>query len=924
MAFPATPLQVRVDMQVGGVWTDITADTLARDGASSITIQRGRADEASRADPTKCKLSLKNPTGKYSGRNPLSPYYGLIGRNTPLRVGIGVPPLGAVAVGLTGTSLAAPSVTAETASQLFCAWAVAPDGTLTVPGGLLAGTQQHGAVSTMGTGQKAVAAGATGTSTATFSTAATAGVALSIVVPGAPSSSSIFNTLTGGGTLGSYVLANPSATAGDYLLAVYAWSSDPGNKMHTAPRDPSGTCGWMLIADSGASSGPRIKAYIRRAPSTGPFNCYFATPPDTTSDTFVRVYVMPGATDFFPRITSEVSELPPKWDLSEKDAWVPVDASGIGRRLKQGEAPLRSALRREVLGTGNLVGYWPMEDRAGSTSFASAVGGPPMRFLGTPQLASDDGFACAEALPTFTNAGATTLVPAYTNTNSWLAGTLVSIPATGVADQTLLLSVASTGRATAWTVKYVTAGGGGFKTEAFDSTGTALLTSTSPVFTPPATGSRFFLYLAAAQDVPATDLKWVLKYVPIVPGSDFPASQQDFGGLAAALAGRIAAVTVGSAGTVVSPNGVTFGHVVASSSYGSLFTSNVWRALTAWNGESASDRVVRLCREESAPCYVQHPAVSVAMGPQLPQTLLELLGQCEAADGGILQEPRGFVGLTYRTNASLYDQSAALTLSYSAGHISAPFDPTDDDQGTLNDVTVNRIGGSSARVTLDVGPLSTLPPPAGVGRYDTSVDLNLDSDDQLPDEAAWRVHKGTWDEARYPSLHVDLAKNPSLIAALVAADAGDLATLTGLPVFVPPGPVDLLLEGYTETLGHPNDWDVTGNFVPAGPYRVVSLDSAAYGRLDSEVSTLAAGATTTAPTLSVATAAGAPLWTTTATRPSDFPFDVVVAGEVVTVTAAVGTASPQTFTVTRSVNGVIKAQLAGAQIRLARPSALAL
>ena len=52
------------------------------------------------------------------------------------------------------------------------------------------------------------------------------------------------------------------------------------------------------------------------------------------------------------------------------------------------------------------------------------------------------------------------------------------------------------------------------------------------------------------------------------------------------------------------------------------------------------------------------------------------------------------------------------------------------------------------------------------------------------------------------------------------------------------------------------------------------------------------------------------LWITTAGFPSMFPFDINVAGERITVTAITGSSTPQTFTVTRAVNGVSKAQAA--------------
>lgn len=71
-----------VELYYGGTWHDVSAD-LSADGAR---ITRGRGDESARTDPATANLALHNPTGTYSPRNPNSPLYGLIGRNTPIRV----------------------------------------------------------------------------------------------------------------------------------------------------------------------------------------------------------------------------------------------------------------------------------------------------------------------------------------------------------------------------------------------------------------------------------------------------------------------------------------------------------------------------------------------------------------------------------------------------------------------------------------------------------------------------------------------------------------------------------------------------------------------------------------------------------------------------------------------------------------------
>ncbi|MEV0114467.1 hypothetical protein AB0H77_14620 [Streptomyces sp. NPDC050844] len=83
MAFPESPLGARGEVQIGGVWTDITSDLYLRE---PITYSCGLPEQGVRADPGSVRLQINNRDGKYSTRNPLSPYFGLLGRNTPLRV----------------------------------------------------------------------------------------------------------------------------------------------------------------------------------------------------------------------------------------------------------------------------------------------------------------------------------------------------------------------------------------------------------------------------------------------------------------------------------------------------------------------------------------------------------------------------------------------------------------------------------------------------------------------------------------------------------------------------------------------------------------------------------------------------------------------------------------------------------------------
>jgi Carbohydrate binding domain len=145
-------------------------------------------------------------------------------------------------------------------------------------------------------------------------------------------------------------------------------------------------------------------------------------------------------------------------------------------------------------------------------------------------------------------------------------------------------------------------------------------------------------------------------------------------------------------------------------------------------------------------------------------------------------------------------------------------------------------------------------------------------------------------------------------------DLGDLIVVSNLPAWLPPDDVAQLAQGFTEALT-PVTWGIEVNCVPASPYQI-SLYQSATGssvhKYASAGSELASGVTSSATTLSVATTIK-PVWT--ADNAED-GFDVMVGGERMTVTDISGTSSPQTFTVTRSVNGVVKAHDAGTAVQL--------
>lgn len=611
------------------------------------------------------------------------------------------------------------------------------------------------------------------------------------------------------------------------------------------------------------------------------------------------------------RFVGEVSAWPPRWDVSGNDVWVPIEAAGILRRLGQGAESFRSAMYRGLTNpalTAPVVAYWPCEDPDGSSSLASGIGGPSMTYTGEPDLASYEGFEASEPIPLMNDSVWTGVVPYYADTGEATVRFLLYVPSPGISGDEALVTIYTSGTATQWVVRYGDPGGT-LAVNAYDADGNVLLDSGFVAFD--IIGKQLRVSLDLTQI--GSDVKWDLS--TLEPGADVGLT---FGNtLAGETLGRVQRVVVSAGGGITDS---AFGHISVQSQIISIH--DLGDQLGAYIGETAGRRIERLCAEEEIP-FVSAGDLddSTKLGPQKPDTLLNLLSEAAEADLGILYEPRSSLGLAYRPRASLYNQPANVALDYEAGHLAPPLEPVDDDQATRNDVTVSRKDGSSARASVDSGTLSTAAPPDGVGRYDESVTINVRSDEDLPDQAHWRVHLGTVDEARYPQISLNLAssevsEDAALTADIVSMDLGDRLTIDNQPVWLPPNLISQIVRGMTETLA-PFEWFITTNCTPESPWQVAEYGTARYG---TEYSSLSASATSSATSITVATSTG-PLWTTSA---GDFPLDIEIGGERMTVTAISGASSPQTFTVTRSVNGITKAHDSGSAVRLFTPAIRAL
>ncbi|MFD8700941.1 hypothetical protein, partial [Kitasatospora purpeofusca] len=596
------------------------------------------------------------------------------------------------------------------------------------------------------------------------------------------------------------------------------------------------------------------------------------------------------------RIWGDIFEWAQSWDSTGNDVWADVGINGILRRLAQAPPPARSVIYTAITDPllPAVVAYWPGEDPTGATALTTALtSGSLMTWTGTPALASYSGFQASDPLPVLTTAVLSGGVATYADPTATQVRFLASVPIDGLSDGKVLCAIDqldySPGSPQFWELYYTTTGNT-LVLRQHDADGNLLgieLTHTLDV-----RGRQ--LYVSVEMQEAGASITRALRLVDVANSRVF--SVTDTAG-ASALArvtrvrfGPTSRSAVGPTGTQYLP-GVAVGHITVENA---ITATDALGVRLNPIGESAGRRIQRLCGEVGIPFeWVGDLDDTVAMGAQGRSNPLSLMQEAVLADGGMLFESRTALGLGYRTRESLYNQDPAVILEYAGYNLAQIPTPVEDDQRIQTKVTVT-VGGVSQTYEELAGALSTALPPDGVGVYGGGADvaLNLATSDTatLLDQAAWRVHLGTVDEARYPKISVNLAHqsfvdNPALKRAVLALRQGDRIQIVHPPSWLPPDTIDQLILGSDpETITH-FEHRLTFNCAPAHPYTVGYLDGADT-RLDTDGSQLLSAVSSSATSLSVVPSLGeSGLWTT---DPAEVPWDIRVGGEVMRVTAVGG------------------------------------
>lgn len=901
-----------VDLFRGGAWQPLGAD-LDQD---AVTVAHGARSEGGTADVSTLAFRVTNSDGKYSPRNPSSPLYGLVGRNTPARatVSLGAPWLDLETPGARATSphVSAFAITGDidirwwgerdswrAPADLISKWSTTgnqrswlvraeADGTLTLfwsPDGTTVLEARSEVALPAWAGLIAVrvtldvANGASGR-TITFEYASELSLAaapdtgswtpLGDPIVQATGATSIFNS-TAALTLGR----EPTSAAVNTPQRVYGWSLR------------AGIGGAQTVRAEGLASDEAVGATV--------FTDADAVVWTVTNGRISNTHVIAAC---------EVAEWPVDWNTKgAPSVMTPVQAAGVTRRLGQGAPAVESVLYRAISAVSDtsVLGYWPLEDGSESVAFGPAIGSFNATRTSAVSPAAHDDFPASAPLPTLSQGGIRATVDRHTGTGEIQVRWVQWMPLAALAADASLLRVELIGGTIRHIDLRVTAAGltGVF---GYDDDGVELGGSTFiAVDNAYGSNSRFSLEINQNGSV----VFW--RRSRLEAGQSLGTTYgQNFVG--AQTLGKVSVVKFNP--RYVAFGSTAVGHLTVGREITQLFDGVEADILTGHLGEDAGIRLSRLVAENTDTPITIRGRESAHLGEQQEETLLDLLAESAAADGGILHDDSRSLGLRYRTLRSMGSQPA-VTIAYDDNLI-IPFTPTDDDALTRNRVTVQRPNGTRVTEEVTQGPMSTQPPPAGVGIYDESLTLNLHDDDLVRRTAGWRAHVGTWDEGRYPTIGVDLADprllaDPLLIRSLLSLTPGSRLVITNPPPWLPPFAVDVLVMGIQIEVT-PMHLRLRWNCRPARPHRIGYWNA---GHRYSAAGTVTAGALTTATTTFTVTPPDDVEWTH-----ADGDYDVVIGGEVMTVTNVVG----NVFTVTRSVNGVVKAHAGGSAVELAAPS----
>lgn len=581
--------------------------------------------------------------------------------------------------------------------------------------------------------------------------------------------------------------------------------------------------------------------------------------------------------------------------------WVDMIGWGVLDRITGWDEPLRSPMYRQISRYTSLRAYLPLEDARGTdVPLNAAPGGGPGFGIGVSFAGGDGpaGAGTATAMTATSRLGVP--VSSMSSTGGWqvfFSALLDAVPSATLLP--LAQWTMANGDFYTWDVNATT-----FRLKVTASDGTVLVDNNVLFGGGAEPWLSWITYRFKVTQVAGNvnvevgwypqDGAWLYGYTPIFAGSvSRPTNVRVYG-------------NANIDGALYSQLGVLAGVADNLQSYD---------AVTAFNGyrnEKAGDRFNRIMSQIGEfHAVIGNTADTWPMGPQKPDTVINILKECARTDDALIFDTKIQLGVTFRTRFSITNQAAAMTLAF-LGDISPPLKERIDTADVANGVTVSNRAGGSATSTLTVGALSNQAPPNGIGSKKGTQDVNAADEGLLPTLAGWHRSRRTIEGSRYDTVVIDLDGDPGLTTAANAVECGDRIVITGRE----PEPIELIVYGIVESI-ESHCRVVTFSCVPGAVYQA-AIYSDTNSRYDVDNSTVGVAVNTVATAWTVSAATLDDTWAVTG---AGTPYEWLVTGERVRVTAMnapTGTGPySQTCTVVRSVNGVVKVHALAEPVHMA-------
>lgn len=629
----------------------------------------------------------------------------------------------------------------------------------------------------------------------------------------------------------------------------------------------------------------------------------------------IRVYAVVDGVSYA-RFYGEIYGYTPSWNKTNTDRTMAIDAAGVLRRIYKNNPITQSVHRSWMMNhpgfTYPIVQYYyPLDEGPGADEALPVIGTGPARYVsyyGTQLPTAADTFGTAKMndwypngalLPRLFGLKFPTDIRSYNATNGWEMSVLISL----TTDDAQIAFEIDCVSYTLWVNCYITFGGTDGNIQVLGPTGTS--------------------------DISPFTIKDFKNVGPVILNFSSGYSGGNTTGYVAwqAINDPSSAVNINVAYTypsfgVAKPRTITAWNTVADPTTsaqvgisnlsvsgtrpGTLDIGNtMFYATRGANLEQCDARINRLCTDLGISTIGNFgPQL---MGRQYLQSFADHLEEISSSCDGFIIEHLGSSALSINaaTSRRLYDGIIS-----NVDYTELVDDPevSEDDQHSINQVTVTNIYGGSRILQRTDGPLSI----ANIGLFSEARDTNNFYFSEALSAGYLQLARGSIDEVRMATVTVSAQASPTRYTEWLSRKVDEGLRLTG---FGPAGYVNDIIvrivaieDNWTQT-----DHYITFTVVPAiTDYRVYQVNPGSgdltYSALDgdgSTVTSLTVAGVTTLPVTNVSSS-----WTTT-----DVPFLIMAAGEVMNVTAVSAPVGlTQNMTVTRAVNGVVKDIPAGSPI----------